>query len=317
MTLNPKIAALGAAFGLALAVGAPAHAAESITPLQPGATTGIPNAALPPPGVYFSFDVDDAWGVMRNNSGAVSHIPADNNPDVTADNIEAVGALVWSTPWKLFGANYAAAIAQPVKFEHTTITDPLAAADWRANGLVGTVVTPLILSWNLNNGWFVGAGFAIATPDGTRSDAWSDTQHKYVLGKSNIGDNYWTFEPNLAFTYLKDGWTFSVNNVLDFNTKNNVTDYHTGHIYYLDATVARRFGKWNLGLIANYTQQLDNDSQFGQSLAGTRVQHVMAGPMISYDFDRFTVTARYLANIHAENDVGVSFFHLGVSMKLY
>lgn len=316
MTYSKNIAAVGAALGLAIAASAAANGAESITPLQPGATTGIPNAALPPPGVYFTLDGDYAWGIMRNNTGAVSHIPGDNNPNVQADNYEGVGVLLWSTPWQLFGANYGAALAQPVKIAHTTITDPLAAADWRANGFVGAVVTPLILSWNLKNGWFIGAGFAIDTPYGTRSDVWNPTFGKYMLGQSNIANNYWTFEPNFAVSYLNDGWMLSVNNIVDFNTTNEITDYHTGEIYYLDATMAKRFGKWNVGLIANYTQQLENDTQFGASLANTKVQHVMAGPMVSYDFDRFTVTARYLANIHTENDVGISFFHLGISMKL-
>ncbi|ABD86205.1 SphA family protein [Rhodopseudomonas palustris] len=316
MTYSRRISAIATALGLALAASAAANAAESITPLQPGATTGVPNAALPPPGLYFSSDVDYAWGTMRNNSGAVSHVPADNNPNIKAANVEAVAALMWSTPWEVFGANYGMAIAQPIKFAHNTITDPLAASDWHAAGLVGTVVTPIILSWNMKNGFFIGAGFSIATTDGKVSDVWDAQRGKYVLSKSNIADNYWTFQPNFAISYIKDGWTLSANNVFDFNTKNTTTDYQTGKTYYLDVTVAKRFGKWNIGAVANYTQQYENDSQFGVSLANTKVQHVMVGPMVAYDFDRFTVMARYLANVHTENDVGISFLHLGIAMKL-
>ncbi|GLR98720.1 hypothetical protein ABIF38_000090 [Bradyrhizobium japonicum] len=30
-------------------------------------------------------------------------------------------------------------------------------------------------------------------------------------GLSNVGDPWWTFQPNLAFSYLKDGWNLTVN----------------------------------------------------------------------------------------------------------
>ncbi|NLH82715.1 MAG: hypothetical protein GX458_17985 [Phyllobacteriaceae bacterium] len=316
MTVHQTIAALGVACGLTFAASGAAGAAESITPLQPGASTGIPNAALPPPGVYFSFDSDYAWGTMRNNSGDVSHLPADSNPDVKASNFEAVGALMWVPGWKLLGADYAAVIAQPVKFAHTTISDPLAAADWHANGFVGTVISPVILSWALGNGWFVGGGLAIATPDGTTGRTWNAMLGKYTLSQSNIANYYWTFEPNFAVTWMKDGWMVSVNNVLDFNTKNTNTDYWTAPIYYLDATVAKRFGKWNVGVVGNYTQQLANDQQFGKDVANSIAQHIKIGPMVSYDFDRFTLSARYLGAVYTRNDVGVSFVHVGFSMKL-
>lgn len=316
MKIQKSIATMTAAAGLTLAGIGLAAAAESISPLQPGATTGIPNAALPPPGLYFSFDTDYAWGTMRNNSGDVSHIPGDNNPDVRASNFEAVGALMWVPGVKLLGANYAAVIAQPLKFARTKITDPLAASEWSANGFVGTMVSPLNLSWNLGNGWFVGAGMAIVTPLGTKQTTWNAAQGKYVLGTGNIANNYWTFEPNFAVTWMKDGWMVSLNNVIDFNTKNNDTDYQTGPIYYLDATVAKRFDKWNLGVVGNFTQQLADDKQFGKTIANSSMQHIKFGPMVSYDFEKFTVTAKYLGAVYTRNDVGVSFLHLGFSMKL-
>lgn len=317
MRVHEIFAVLGTTAAASLAVLGAGHAAEAISPLQPGATTGVPNAALPPPGLYLNFDVDYAWGKMRNADGDVSHIPGDNNPDVRASNVEVVGSLMWVPGWQFLGASYAAIIAQPFKFANTEITDSLAADKWSANGMVGTVVSPLNLSWNLGNGWFVGTGVSVVTPTGTTETTWSAAQNKYILGKGNIANNYWTFEPSFAVTWMKDGWMVSVNNVLDFNTKNQDTDYLTGKIYYLDATVAKRFDKFNVGVIANYTKQLEEDEQFGAKLSDTKIEHVKVGPMLSYDFDRFTVTGRYLQAVHTRNDVGISFAHVGVSMKLY
>lgn len=315
MKVHQTIALLAAAASLSVAACGSAGAAESITPLQPGATTGVPNAALPPPGLYFNFDTDYAWGVMRNNSGKSASLAAgDGRPNIHAGNVEVLGALLWVPGWKLLGADYGAAIAQPIKFANNTSTE---IGDWSARGFVGTVISPLNLSWNLGNGWFVGSGVAIATPDGNSAHTWSATLGKYVLSRSNIANNYWTIEPNLAFTWMKDGWLVSANNLLDFNTTNSVTDYHSGSTYYLDATVAKRFGKWNLGVIGNYTQQLVDDEQFGKAVSNSKAMHLKAGAMASYDFDRFTVTARYLGAVHTQNDVGVSFLHLGVAVKLY
>lgn len=314
MTLQRTIAAIGIATGLTVAASAAAVAAESITPLQPGATTGIPNAALPPPGLYLSIDTDYAWGTMRNNSGDEASLAADGRPNIKASNVEAVGALMWVPGWKFLGADYAAIVAQPIKFANNKSTD---VGDWSASGFVGTVISPLNLSWNLGNGWFVGTGLAIATPDGTTGHTWNGFLGKYVLSNNNIANNYWTFEPNLAFTWMKDGWMVSLNNVIDFNTKNSATDYQSGSTYYLDATVTKRFGKWNVGVVGNYTQQLADDEQFGVAVANSKAMHLKAGALASYDFDRFTVTAKYLGAVHTQNDVGISFMHVGVSMKLF
>jgi hypothetical protein len=38
--------------------------------------------------------------------------------------------------------------------------------------------------------------------------------------------------------------------------------------------------------------------------------------MLSYNFGAFTMTGRFLFNLHTENDAGMSFFHLGFSVPI-
>ncbi|HDD9176714.1 TPA: hypothetical protein PBP97_004792 [Escherichia coli] len=49
---------------------------------------------------------------------------------------------------------------------------------------------------------------------------------------------------------------------------------------------------------------------------GKRVEHIKAGPMMSYSVSGVTVTGRLLFNLHSKNDAGMTFFHIGVSMPL-
>jgi len=283
-----------------------ARAAEGTSPMQPGATTGNSAGALPPPGLYFNWDTDYEFGKLKNASGNDQTMPK-----LSISNVATVGTLLWVPGWKVLGADYGAALTQPFKFANTTIF----GTDNSASGLIDTSVTPLTLSWNFGNGFFVGSGVTFALPDGTNAYAWNGT--RWATTAKNIGNNYWTVEPNIAFTYMKDDWTLTLNNIFDINSENDKTHYQSGDIYYLDATVAKRFGKYTLGVIGNYTQQLEDDKIFGISQADTKIEHLKAGLMASYDFDRFTVTARYLQAIETRNDVGVSFFHISLAMKLY
>lgn len=300
-----KISWVAAGLAAVIAGTGAAQAAEGISPMQPGGTTGNPAGALPPPGLYFSWDTDYEFGKLKNASAKEQTMPK-----LSASNVSSVAALLWVPGWKILGADYGAALIQPIKFANTRIF----GNETSAAGMVGTAISPLALSWNLGNGMFIGSGLTVVLPDGTNDYAWAGNRWRTTA--KNIANNYWTFEPNLAFTYMKDDWTITLNNILDINTENTKTNYRTGTIYYLDATVAKRFGKYSLGVIGNYTQQLQDDKIFGVSQADTKIQHLKAGLMASYDFDRFTVTARYLQALQTRNDVNVSFAHVAVAMKL-
>ncbi|PTW59369.1 hypothetical protein C8N35_10782 [Breoghania corrubedonensis] len=280
------------AAGAALLPMSSANAAERLTPMQPGGSTGNAAGALPPDGLYFSVDTFVNNGSLRGDDGKRVK-PAGRS--INTMNIGVTPTLLWVPGWEVLGARYGMAITQPYQHTETTgseITD----------ALFNLILTPAILSWDLGNGLFVGTGMNIYMKTGDFD---------------RYANEFWTFEPNLAVSYLANGWNLTLNNTFDFNTKNESNDYQTGSFYYLDATATKRFGRWQVGAVANYTQQLEEDEQYGVKLDDTQVMHVMAGPYLSYDFDKFTVSARYLQNIRTENDMGVSFFHIGVGVPLY
>ena len=58
---------------------------------------------------------------------------------------------------------------------------------------------------------------------------------------ANIGKNYWTFEPGLNASWLstKIGTEVSLFAGYDVSTKDGQTDYQSGDVFHLDATLAQ------------------------------------------------------------------------------
>lgn len=294
----------GLAVGLCLSsVCFTAGAAEGISPLQPGATTGNPAGALPPPGVYLSVDANYEWGNLQDGSANDR-----TEPKIKIGNVSSVANLTYVPGWEVLGASYAMSVAQPYKWADTEVTVGGSSTTITDDGNVNTVFVPAILSWNLGEGLFLGTGFAFYLDNGA----------------DGIGNNYYTFEPNVAISYLNNGWNLTANNIFDFNTKNKDNDYQTGNFYYLDLTATKSVDKWTYGFIGNYTQQFTDDKQNGTTLAaidgvrseGNRAQHVLAGGMLGYNFGSFSLNTRLLYSLRAENDADVSFIHVGLSMPL-
>lgn len=294
------------------------YAAEGVTPLQPGATTGTHVGALPPTGVYFSYDVDYEWGKLRNGKGKQAGI------DLKASNFAMVTALTWVTDYKILGARYALGIAQPYKFARTTIEGEKTSA----NGLMSTSLIPAILSWDLSNGFHLGSGIAIVFRNGHHSYV-QNADGSYSTNSKNLANRYYTFQPNVALSYFKGDWAFTMNNILDINFENSKTDYKSGKTYYLDLTATKRIDAWTVGAIGNLTLQLSDDKVNGKVISasygptgrqisseGRKVEHIMFGPIIGYDFGSFSVNSRFLASFYSKNDPLMRFFHVGIAIPL-
>ncbi|MBZ7264329.1 transporter [Klebsiella oxytoca] len=321
-TIKMKIRTLSLtlAFTSSLAFSCQLFAAEGLTPLQPGATTGTHTGALPPDGLYMSMTSTYETGVVRNGSGDTAKIAGGKNK---LSNVGLVMAATWVPGWEFLGARYAVMVVQPYKFiqvkntgQHTTD---------HTSGLLGTSITPLALSWDLHNNFHVGAGLAVYLPDGKTAYTRNAATGRKETSGDNVSWDYWSFEPNIAISYLTDDWGITLNNIFDFNTKNNETDYRSGSTWYLDVTATHRINNsLTAGLIGNWTKQVTDDKINGRTVqgvegiysAGKRVEHIKAGPMMSYSVSGVTVTGRLLFNLHSENDAGMTFFHIGVSMPL-
>lgn len=311
---------LGLGLALPLLAAPSCFAAEGVSPLQPGATTGNHVGALPPAGVYLAMDTAYEHGKLHDGSNHTAVTPAGQK--ITASNISAVVALTWVTEQKLLGGRYALAIAQPYKWAGTDLDSSSGNSHISSHGNINTAVTPLILSWELGGGYFAATSFTVYADNGDFSSTYNSTSDRYVKDSTAVGNNYWTFEPGFAISKLSDDWSFTLNNMLDFNTKNTETEYQSGMTYYLDATATNRIGKLTYGLLANYTKQITDDEIKGKSVEalsgmyseGNRAEHVLVGPLLGYDFGPFSLTGRFLYSARAKNDADVSFFHISIAV---
>lgn len=112
----------------------------------------------------------------------------------------------------------------------------------------------------------------------------------YDKGKlANVGMNFWTFEPLASFSWIskKIGLEISTTAGFDFNTINNATDYQSGDVFHIDATVAEHqplFGHGIIGIGANafYWKQFTGDSGSGARLGSFETHMTGIGPVLSY-----------------------------------
>jgi hypothetical protein len=300
--LSKTIAAFGTVAVAAWA--GEAMALEGPTPYLPGVTVGIPIGALPPPGFYFSDNNVILEGGLKGNNG--NSLPA--NASVYLN----IPTALWVPNFKIFGATYAAALTQPYVQQNLDLSG-LGAGKSISNGFFNTIVSPYNLSWNLNP-FFIKTGLGIYLKDGFYQSNTLPSGVK-VTSAAAIANNFWTFEPDLALTYLENDWNLTLHAVFDFNTKNNTTNYQSGDVFYLDFTAGKSFGKWTVGAGGNITQQFDNDVSRGVVVNGNghKFQQILLGPYAGYDFGPVSLNARILQSVHAENGFNTSQYHLGIS----
>jgi hypothetical protein len=307
--MNMKTMHAVKAAGLCLLAGAltvatrPAEAIEGNTPYLPGISVGAAAGALPPPGFYFSDDNVFATGGLRNNNGdsVGANVWADIN----------VPSLLWVPNVEVLGAQYAVGLVQPYIFQGLDFTGEGGRATI-SNGLFNTIIQPIGLSWDLHNGFHVSTSLGIYLPDGYYQHSGATTT------QTSIANNFWTFEPNAAVSYLQNGWNLTVHAAIDVNTENDTTHYQSGDLLFLDYTAAKTIGKWQVGIGGNYSQQFTNDTVSGATVNGNgnRLEKILLGPTVSYNFGPATLTATYLDGIYAENTFNASYFHLAVSFPL-
>jgi hypothetical protein len=146
-----------------------------------------------------------------------------------------------------------------------------------ANGIGDLQILPLMLGWT-NGDFKLGGQFGIYAPTG-----------EFEKGAlANLGKNYWTFEPGLNVSWLSSqlGTEASLFVGYDFSTRNDKTDYQSGDVIHLDATVAQHLpmlgGFAGVGANAFLYQQVTRDGGSGAVLGDFEGRTVGIGPVISY-----------------------------------
>ena len=189
--------------------------------------------------------------------------------------------LLYQTSWKILGGQYAAALAVPfiwMEVKGNVQVGPVTGIRRdTANGIGDIEILPFMLGWKQGDLSYA-ATFGIYAPTGG-----------FEEGKlANVGKNYWTFEPGLSVSWLssKIGTEVSLFAGYDFSTRNDKSDYQSGDVLHLDATVAQHLpllgGFAGVGANAFYYQQLTSDSGSGASLGDFEGRTVGIGQVISY-----------------------------------
>lgn len=138
------------------------------------------------------------------------------------------------------------------------------------------VVTPAALGYRSGQNFFQ-----------ARLDIFAPTGRYSTSSIANVGMNYWTFVPTLAYTRLGSNYDISVNLGVDINTRNNATNYTSGAMLHVDSTfiydVAPGFG---LGIIAAMMYQIEDDraGPLIERLNGFRGRSFAVGPIARYNF---------------------------------
>jgi hypothetical protein len=253
----------------------PADALEALVSPQSKAGVFIgASAGVPPPGIYMFNQVFTYQGNLTG-PGTTTALGSTKTGVQAAVDIQG---FLFVPGWTFLGATYDAVIVQP--FVMQSFGDPI---NVQQSGMHNTYIVPVELSWKLwDSGFAVKTGLGIYTPDGTVTG---------FEGTGGPGNAFWTFQPEVIVSYLKDGWNLSAAIYEEFNTRSTVSQYKSGDILHADFTATKTIGKWTFGPVAYYVGQVSNDScsvncaYLTGTLANAQRFNVWAvGGLVGYDF---------------------------------
>jgi hypothetical protein len=209
--------------------------------------------------------------------------------------------LVYKPEVKFLGAQYAFGVFVPLVYidiESDVSRDGMTV---RSNddtaGLGDVAWVPLLLYWNTGR-LHASLSHFIVSPTGDY-----DTDDAV-----NNGLNYWSFDSNLALTYLDEdtGQDYSVNVGHIYNTENDDTDYQTGQEIHVDL-VLNQFLSETLAVGAHgfYLHQVTGDSGSGAVLGDFEAEAAGAGPAVMWATrlgeQNVTFIAKWLIEFEVEN----------------
>lgn len=288
-------------------------------PYAPGSFSSFMDALPSEPGFaafnYFTYYSGDA--------GASRTFPIAGQIGVNLDATtyaDSIGAF-YVTPLKVFGGYYAPGVSIPFGWNTVSaqVTLPGGGTVNRtdsANGLGDVELWPVAISWGaLSNNLHVSFFGGIYAPTG-------DFQ---VNRLANQGLGYWTFEPGVLVSYLgqQNGFEATTYIGYDINTENTHTDYHSGQVFHIDATVAQHLplGKGYIGIGATgfYLQQTTGDSGSGATRGSFEEMTAGVGPVLSYaaQFGKtgFAASLEWMPQVATRNTVKGDYIWFKVSVS--
>lgn len=260
-----------ASFALVTSASA-AYASEDGLSHYPTGVNTVLNGILPPPGklqVYSYtqyYDVDSFAG--PDGKSAI--------PDFKVDLKVEAPRLVYSYPVNMGNFGLSSGITL------TIVSEKLRAAGLSDSktGFGDITLEPLYLTYhNDKHNFFAYGGVDIFAPTGA-----------YKAGRlANLGQNYWTFSPDIFLTWLPNKRTeISVAAVAEFNTTNKATGYHSGSAVNVDYSFHyapfKTLPHLRFAAQGFYHKQVQDDKIGGAAVpGGFRGQVFAIGPQVEYD----------------------------------
>jgi hypothetical protein len=204
---------------------------------------------------------------------------------VTANVHADAPFTVYAYPWQLGNFTFSSGIYPNWIWENVRVSASYdrnhiqlsGQTEQSVNGFGDMEISPIMTSWT-NGDFTLGGMFNTWAPSGN-----------FNAGQLvNPGMGYWTFEPMLAFSWLskKIGTEFTIFPAFDFNSENHHSDYQSGALFHVDATLAQHLplfdGIIGAGVSTSYINQITGDSGSGAKLGSFEMQSVAVGPTVSY-----------------------------------
>jgi hypothetical protein len=310
-----------------------AYAVEpgTVDPHEPGVLSGVPAGVVPPPGFYAFNNLNYVSGSLAGGNGNINKAP------FTQLNVTAwveIPTIEWVAPFKILGASYATAVTQPIVT--TAVTND--GVTKNKTGLDNLLINPLILSWQLPEGFFLSFSLPIGVKTGdNEGDAAGGT-----AGIIHNAANNWIFGPSLNLAWFNGhGTALSLNSEFDVQTQDNnflnigglgKATYQSAPFVTLDFGVEQvlpgAYKNWGVGLIGTFATQLGDDTIGGSTATlaaagatpgtvpanflnqnnskGSRVTIFGLGPSVSYNFGPVGMTLYYTNDLIAQNAVKAS-----------
>ena len=245
--------------------------------LMPGANATLMDLPPTAPGGFFKPMYinyrGDASARIPTAAGVVANLNAD------ADTLVLGGGYGFEET-VLGGAHYAVAAFLP--YTRLSISGDSAALGGvrignSVSGIGDLTVVPVLLAWKSDE-WQYDFLMPVYAPTGS-----------YELGRlGNTGLNYWTLDPivGVAYSNAKSGLNAAAHLGYAINTENDDTNYKSGSIVHLDASVQQIIplgsGYFNVGAEAWYFQQATCDSGSGATLGCFKGRTAGIGPVLGY-----------------------------------
>ncbi|MDH5286848.1 MAG: transporter [Betaproteobacteria bacterium] len=223
------------------------------------------------------------------------------NADVTT-NTFVVGGGYGFEQTVLGGAHFGVAAFLPYTWVDISAqtASGLRRIDNSVSGLGDATIVPVMLAWKSGD-WQYDFLLPIYAPTGS-----------YELGRlGNTGLNYWTFDPivGLAYANAKSGFNAAAHVGLAMNTENDDTQYKSGNVLHLDASIQQIFplgsGFANVGIEGWYFQQVSCDSGAGATLGCFKGRTAGVGPVLGYiqpiGKDKLIFEFKWLPEIETKN----------------